>query len=504
MISPLTLFHTVRHLRPVQVYKRLYRPRPKIDGKIRLQIRNRNGHWVSPVLKPNPHMGPGQFQFLNQRRRIQTWNDPGVPKLWLYNLHYFDHLDEDLIEKWTAENPPGAGNGWEPYPLSLRIVNWIKWAMGGGHLSAGALHSLHLQAEYLSQAVEHHLGANHLFANAVALTIAGLFFDDSNTLRWLRQGLRLVDRELREQILSDGAHYERSPMYHCIILESLLDLINTARAVGSELYAENDWSDKAAMMLSWLDNMVHPDGQISFFNDAAFGIASEPAELNKYAKRLGILPREIPLGSSGYVRLSSADSTVIFDAAALGPDHQPGHAHADALSFELSHCGKRVLVNSGISTYERGAEREFQRGTSAHNTVMIDEADQSEVWDSFRVGRRARTFDTRTDGATFVEAAHNGYRRLRNGIVHRRLLRVTGTHATVTDRIEGQGRHSVDLFFHLHPEATADIRFDCKLKSKQESTFWYPEFNKAVPNRTFRGSWVGICPIEFTTQISFA
>ena len=79
----------------------------------------------------------------------------------------------------------------------------------------------------------------------------------------------------------------------------------------------------------------------------------------------------------------------LLDVAPVGPDYLPGHAHADTLSFELSLFGQRVLVNSGTSQYEAGPERSRQRGTAAHNTVIVDGHDSSEVWAGFRVARRA-------------------------------------------------------------------------------------------------------------------
>jgi len=85
-------------------------------------------------------------------------------------------LQSDLIKKWVQENPPGEGNGWEPYPISLRIVNWVKWDLAKNCLSDEALHSLAVQARYLLKRPEFHLLGNHLFANAKALIFAGLFF----------------------------------------------------------------------------------------------------------------------------------------------------------------------------------------------------------------------------------------------------------------------------------------------------------------------------------------
>src|SRR5689334_9999303 len=154
-------FHAVRYLRPVQVQARLrryvYRPRP--DHSPAPLLRQPTGAWfMCPGHKPQLS-GPGTFHILNETRHLTSaahWNSPSQDKLWLYNLHYFEDLAAEgfrerlnwhraLLERWTDENPPGTGIGWQPYPLSRRIVNWIKWAMAGGELSQTQLHSLAIQ-----------------------------------------------------------------------------------------------------------------------------------------------------------------------------------------------------------------------------------------------------------------------------------------------------------------------------------------------------------------------
>src|SRR5690606_15320930 len=149
-------------------------------------------------------------------------------------------------------------------------------------------------------------------------------------------------------------------------------------------------------MLHWLRVMTHPDGDIALFNDAALGIAPPLAALEAYADLVGVSRDSTELASlealaeSGYVRLTVGPAVLIADVGLVGPDYLPGHAHADTLSFELSLHGRRVLVNGGTSTYEANAERLRQRGTAAHNTVVVDGQDSSEVWSAFRVARRAR------------------------------------------------------------------------------------------------------------------
>ena len=299
-----------------------------------------------------------------------------------------------LLTRWVAENPPGAGNGWEPYPTSLRIVNWVKWALAGNTLPPECVQSLAVQARWLRRRMEHHLLGNHLFANAKALVFAGSFFQGDEAKGWRECGRRLLSRELSEQILPDGGHFERSPMYHAILLEDVLDLVNLAGAFPEtvELGPLSFYWDSARGMAGWLEVMCHPDGEIGFFNDAAMGIAPTLAQLTDYARRLGLRSavrgqdrRRAPDGArartlqdqighltwlrdSGYVRLATGPAVALLDVAPVGPDYLPGHAHADTLSFELSLFGQRLIVNGGTSRYGAGsrAARRARHGGAQH------------------------------------------------------------------------------------------------------------------------------------------
>ncbi|MEI2453752.1 alginate lyase family protein [Lysobacter firmicutimachus] len=469
----LRLWYTVRHLRPVQIYGRAWHRlhRPRIDLSPAPPAMPARGQWQGCARAPSM-LGPNRFRFLNAEHDLRNgdWNDRALPKLWLYNLHYFDDLvadgaaaragwHADLVRGWIASNPPGAGNGWEPYCLSLRTVNWIKWLLSG-HAPAddaarqAALDSLAVQARYLAGRLERHLLGNHLWANYKALLFAGLFFDGEEGARWLDIGLRGMRREIGEQILADGGHFERSPMYHAILLEDLLDLIQLGERYAPAVSREDLelWRTRAASMLGWLAVMTHPDGGIAFFNDAAHGIAPELAPLQDYARSLGLTPPERSgealqlLPESGYARLEYGEAVLIADIGEVGPNYLPGHAHADTLSFELSLRGRRVLVNAGTSRYDIGAERLWQRGTAAHNTVQIDDQDSSEVWSSFRVARRALPFAIghgQDSGGVWLEAAHDGYKRLPGRAVHCRRWRLQEDQLRVEDRIEGRFARAV-------------------------------------------------------------
>jgi len=446
-------------------------------------LRRRAGKWVQPAQKNASLLGPNRFRFLNEAHDVvcaSDWNHPGWDKLWLYNLHYCDDLNAEaaavrtewhkvLVDRWIRENPVGQGNGWEPYPVSLRVVNWIKWALAGNSLTDQQRQSLAMQARWLAARVEWHLLGNHLLANAKALVFAGLFFDGEEADRRLAKGLRILERETGEQVLADGGHFERSPMYNALVLEDVLDLINMCRVCPEAV--PDRWQgfmeslpDVAGSMQGWLRTVCHPDGEISFFNDAALGIACKPSLIGAYAEGLGI-PSSPPtrqgvthLTPSGYVRVERGPLTAILDVAPIGPDYLPGHAHADTLSFELSLYGQRVIVNSGTSCYADGPERQRQRGTGAHSTVMVDGKDSSEVWGGFRVARRARPVGlevAQANGAIRVKCGHDGYRRLPGKPMHWREWRFEGERVVITDRVEGEFSSAVGRFY-FHPNVSIE------------------------------------------------
>ena len=473
------LWRTVRHLRPVQIYGRLGHWLPtRVPARgPALPRRALPGAWLPSARREPSLVGPDRARFLSEERPVgdpQAWNDASCAKLWLYNLHYFDDLqaaDADeraawhrsLIARWVAENPPPHGNGWEPYPVSLRLVNWSKWLLAGHAPVPGMLESIAQQATWLTRRLEHHLLGNHLFANAKALVFVGVLLDGSAAERWRDRGQSLLRRELPEQVLADGGHFERSTMYHALALEDVLDLLNLEQASGRSLLP--GLRTTAQRMAVWLQRMCHGDGEFGFFNDAALGIAPATAELLAYAQRLGVAvalappPASTLLQPSGYARLQLGDVCVLADVAPVGPDYLPGHAHADTLSFEASHGNQRVLVNTGTSRYGLGPQRLHERGTAAHNTVTLDNHDSSEVWSGFRVGRRARPVALARGedaGRPWLQCGHDGYAWLPGRPLHLRRWALGAEGLQVDDEIRWQGRRPDPMpaavaRFHLHP-----------------------------------------------------
>lgn len=299
-------WHTVRFLRASQIFWQFrYRLFPGSSPPPAPTPIAHRSLALTKVIAAGAHGVPGQFVFLNVARpwpSAPDWRAADMPKLWRYNLHYFDYaLDpgrsveevSGLIESWIRGNPAGSPDAWEPYTVSLRIVNWIKFLSlraGSGVIPARALESLWQQATWLSRNLERHILANHYLKNLKALIFAGSYFEGVEAARWLADGMRLFDEQMREQFLADGAHFERSPIYHCICTEDLLDVLNLAQGQPALFPAgfSERVRERAAAALRWLDCMCMPDGEIALFNDSAFGIAARPRELFEYAARLGM------------------------------------------------------------------------------------------------------------------------------------------------------------------------------------------------------------------------
>jgi uncharacterized heparinase superfamily protein len=484
--------------------------------------------WIAPAQRRQSLTSEGEFYFLNQSGLLKElgWDNSSIEKLWRYNQHYFDDLNalgsdarlawhQSLISDWLENNPPGQGTGWEPYPTSLRIVNWVKWMLAGNEMSGNALHSLAIQTRWLVKRLETHLLGNHLFANAKALIFAGLVFNGPEADQWLAQGLSIVEHELPEQVLVDGGNFERSPMYHSIFFEDVLDLINIAQVCPTKFQQAvvSEWRQLAVKMLDWLQGMTHPDGQIALFNDAAFNVTPTPAQLSSYAARLQILNEDscadVNSGlkikhwaQSGYIRLQSSTAIALLDVAPIGPDYLPSHANADTLSFELSLFGQRVIVNGGTSKYGTDSARVKERQTGAHSTVEVNGQSSSEAWSGFRVARRAVPCDLnieQTISEIRVSCAHDGYRRLVKPVTHRRIWRLSTNSFNVTDYIEGEFEEAIARFI-FHPRVAikqvSKCEWEIALPNKKaltivvengvvaiQNAFYACEFNRRTPTK---------------------
>lgn len=426
----------------------------------------------------------GDFTFLNHTERLQEidWSRRYVSHLWSYNLHYFDYGpdlawayrisgDRRYIDRFTTltlswiEGSRSGGDGWEPYSLSLRIVNWIYAVLLLGDALDERTHvrlnsSIAAQLHFLARRLELHILANHLQKNLKGLVVGGLYLGGRSADALFGKGSRQLWRELLEQVLPDGTHYERSPMYHAIALGDFLEVASLLRAVGREIPGAA--MERIERMAEAQGVLADASGRLHPFNDAAQGIAPPFEWLS--ALSLAVTGRDISapdglleLERGGYfgVQASGGHDRLLIDCGPLGPDYQPGHGHCDLLSFEWIVGGRPVVVDSGVHGYDGDWLREYSRSTRAHNTVGFGDEEQAEVWGTFRVGGRPEVREaghSLSENVYEFEGAYSPH--FDRNLIHRRRLILESESLTVHDRVDGRTPRPAASYLHLHPDFT--------------------------------------------------
>ncbi len=472
------LYYTVKYLKLKQIFWRIINFLPRFISELnvypKINFDQQSNDFIQRKSITSDFI---HFTFLNETYNLSEigWDNTNISKLWRYNLHYFDYLLQDknvsniqiksqidLIENWINNNAFGKGTAWEPYPTSVRIINWIKWHKLCRGLSEKAKLSLWNQTRWLAARPEYHLLGNHLFINAKALFFSAALFQLNNNNKIYKRALSILNKELDEQFLGDGAHFELSPMYHSLAMEDLLDLLSITNNLPST-FPKEKIRIKFLKGMDWLKTMIYNNEELSHFNDCANGIAPKYSELKIYANHLG-LDLSIQENNnlyyhtdSGFVVFEDNDSHLIADVAKIGASYLPGHAHADTLSFELAIFGQRIIVNSGTSVYGISSERLRQRSTAAHSTIEIDGLNSSEVWSGFRVARRAIPFNIeisphvlQKNNASF-NASHDGYKRLKNNPIHKRTWIFNKDEWFIEDEISGNNNDVISRYY-LHPD----------------------------------------------------
>lgn len=554
------LFHTLRHTRREQVMRRVayvvrrrlrrwgaawglapgawYRaPAPEESPRegwapVRFPVASSAGGTAgtggapSPARAPSASVAlplsvqlPGHEWVVDETTRWRRPHVDSLSPLARLTLHYMEFLPRltagpavTVMLDWIQANPPYVESddwsaAWNSYAISIRTVIWMDLLKGplapigmDPVQRTRLLQSLAAQLRFLADNLETDIGGNHLVKNIRALVRGGRFFQGDEAKEWLRVGLDLLERELKEQILPDGMHFERSPAYHLQVLGDLLDM---RAALGSGSFPEGvDGSthrldDALARMLGAANLLTHPDGKPSLFADGGLHMTHAPGDLLAAAHELGISAPEEPapgawsLPDAGYFGLwvkgppgdgeeeeagqgegaesgKVTDDLLVVDCGPVGPDHLPAHGHGDALSFEWTVAGVRVVVDAGVAEYQ-GPLRPYSRSTAAHNTVTVDDADQSEFWSAFRVARRAgaqveewgaepparggiRGGTTQGPAPPFrLVGSHDGYRRLAGSPVHRREIEAGPGWLRVADEVVGGKGQTVRARLLLGP-----------------------------------------------------
>ncbi len=498
-----------------------------------------------------------RLTLLNEQRKFAGGNDwrllgeGNQHRLWNFSLHYHAWLTDlaqsyactrrsvylTELRRWLIDwldhcgwGTPGFSQfAWNSFNIGERLSQWRKidalvpdsfWS--AAQLPRGRfLQSVSQQAGYLFRHIEWDLRGNHLFKDAVGLAVAADLLGGAAPSQWLSLATRITADQIAEQILPDGMHFERSPMYHLHVLHDLLTLSEVIRD-DRTLDLIREACRRMAEPVRWLR---HPNGRFPLFNDSAdCGLSSGDVEAQLI--QLGVISAAPPRSGfrffdcAGILAWQGNPWTVFWDVGDVGPSYQPGHAHADTLTVEMSFGGIPLVVDPGIYGYDGDDRRRYDRSTAAHNTVTIDGADSSEVWHIFRVGRRARPHNVtlrQLDCGFFGHASHTGFDHLPGSPRHsRRLLCEFDNLLEICDEVTGEGNHRVEGGFLLSPEWTAEqapngwiltharARLRVDLYSNQAvnmsivSRPWHPDFGREI--ETQRLVWSADVPLPFRLQ----
>ena len=421
------------------------------------------------------------FTFINQPISFGSeihWNPKGASTLWVYNLHYFSWLCDlkelsskgqkkamELIESWLLDCNHFDTITWHPYPISLRLVNWLThyhWLTENMQSDTKKTfhESLVRQSEHLRHNLEWDVEGNHLIKNLKAMIYCGLCIPGQQTA--YLDALNILLEQLKIQINSDGGHYEKSPHYHVDVLKDLLDIHALILKTGQTPPARlSEVIDRMSLALEFY---CYKDKQLALFNDGSLGDKKEIELILKRCRTGEKIPNELP--DTGYVRLERKKTMVMMDVGTCCPDNLPAHGHADTLSFEVCYEKERIFVNSGTFAYQH-KKRNIFRGTAAHNTVCIASENSAEVWSAFRIGRRPENVSyilkSEKNVGIGVNASHDGYKHLKATHNRKIFLSEDGSDIRGEDIVQSKAHHKTVAHFHLHP----DVK--CKILNQEEA-----------------------------------
>ena len=272
--------------------------------------------------------------------------------------------------------------------------------------------------------------------------------------------LRLLDRELRRQILPDGGHRTRSPSVQLEVLRDLIDIRSALRTARIE--PPPALRNTIEAMAPVLRLFRHGDRRLALFNNSVEedGVLIDLVLTRSEAK--GPAPPQAP--HAGFQRLQAGQTLVLVDTGKPPPHGFDGHAHAGMLSFELSRERERIIVNCGGYRGPKPAWRRLARSSAAHSVLVVGDTNAVEIQEDGSVGQAAATvhWDRAEEaGHQWLMARHDLYEP-RFGLTYARELYLTpdGDDLRGEDKLTGRAGVEFAVRFHLHPAVEASLAAD--------------------------------------------
>ena len=460
-----------------------------------------------PAGRIDPRVATSDPKWIWELNRLQHL--PALAQAWLvtgesrYADGAFDHLDS-----WLEQNPPGTGIAWRgAFEAGIRAIS-VAVALQGLRDAPGmtvqryrrTARLLDASARYCWRARSRYSSANnHLVGELAGLIAVHLIIPELDApATSCRSALDALAGEAQRQILPDGAGAEQSVSYQMFTAELLAIVVLLLRLYGERVPSElTSALGRSSKYLVSLVGSADPDPRYGD-DDDGFGLRLGAEPKRTVRDHLGIMaavtgdavvgshgrttltsawisaalggsvpevggdgpdggaPASLFAPHGGLVVLRTAARRLTMDVGPLGYLSTAAHGHADALAVTLSDGYDELIVDPGTgSYYGNPAWRSAFRGTRAHATVCVDDTDQSEMGGPFYWRRQATTTVHAVDlERGIVDAEHDGYRRLDDPVVHRRLLIAApgGGTTVVVDLLDGRSVHDVTVSWPLHPD----------------------------------------------------
>jgi hypothetical protein len=417
-----------------------------------------------------------------------------------------------LLNSWMEQNPPKQGINWaSSLEVAFRSIAWL-WSLQffgqspslQGSTYERALKFLYLNARHLETYLSTYFSPNtHLTGEALGLFYLGTLLPEFRAAsRWKETGRKILLEQLPLHVKADGVYFEQSSYYHRYTTDFYLHFKILSRLNNETIFLEVE--DRLQALLDHLMFVTRPDGTTSFWGDddggrlikldrskpndfrstlavgahlfgrsdykfVSNGAAEEllwllgPDGLDEFESLSSIEPdkQSMAFPQGGYFVIrdgwSTASNYLFFDCGPHGMLNC-GHAHADALSFDLAVNGSTLLVDPGTFTYTGSPElRDWFRSSMAHNTLTIDGQSSSVSAGPFSWQTIAKCSPAKWmahERFDFVKGSHDGYQRLTDPVEHSRsILFLKNDYWIVRDQLRSGAQHQADLWFHFSPEA---------------------------------------------------
>ncbi len=432
---------------------------------------------------------------------------------------------KDLLSHWIHSNPVAVGVNWTiAMEAALRamsicfLLNLLSpFRREEQPWLATVTRSLDQHLLYIEANIEfsHLLSSNHYLSNVVGLYCLSLFLGgEGMSARRGKYRLR-IEAELARQVYEDGGDYEASIGYQVLVtqlfttalllmraersaparpafverLRMMFRFLNKVASASGELPQVGDCDDgRTELLVDDLQQMIHCPvvernslrvphllglGQRLFGegadpgHDAAwYGLTnmtripnSEPQINHASTCPINVLP------NSGIGVLRHRSAELLFFAIPNGIFGKGSHTHNDKLSFVLRVGGQEVLCDCGTGCYTRDiATRNRFRSTAAHNTLLIDGAEQNRIDAGpsglFILGNEAAVSSIQHGKEAqgyFLRASHTGYCSL--CVKHTRTVHAIKNERSfvIEDELEGDGVHDFEFNLQLAPNRNAQL-----------------------------------------------